>query len=152
VKMLADKKISLRLDTDLADKLEGYASHERVPVSFVLRHLVLRFFAGPLPDLRGSALGASSKGRFASEESARRRVALGARAEVANVEFEKRVCALFDDFRGQGLDMKEAAKRTNFALKAKNDPWATYEVIASVLRKAGRFRRSKEQQGKQADV
>ena len=141
MKTLSEKKLSLRLDSELAHKLENYAVKERVPVSFVLRHLVLRFFASPLPDLRGTALGTSHKGRFASEEAAQRRSAAAARAERETAEFEKRVCALFDDFRGQGLDMKEAAKRTNFAMKEKKHPWATYEVIASVLRKAGRFRR-----------
>jgi hypothetical protein len=143
VKNLADKKISLRLDTDLADKLEGYAAKERVPVSFVLRHLVLRFFASPLPEFRGSALGTTPKGRFSSEEAALRRSAALARTERDNAEFETRVFTLFDNFTGQGFDMKEAAKRTNFAMKEKKHPWATYEVIASVLRKSGRFRRVK---------
>ena len=141
MKMPAEKKISLRLDSLLAEKLEDYASHERVPVSFVLRHLVLRFFAAPLPELRGTALGTSPTSRFSSEKADQRRSAAAVRTESAIAEFNKLVCSLFDDFRGNGLDVKEAAKRTNFAMKEKKHPWATYEVIASVLRKSGRFRR-----------
>ncbi len=41
--MNLDKKISLRLDSALVDELQNYASRERVPVSFVVRHLVIRF-------------------------------------------------------------------------------------------------------------
>ena len=143
VKPLTDKKISLRLDSELADKLENYAVNERVPVSFVLRHLVLRFFASPAPEFRGSALGTSPTSRFSSEKADQRRSAAAVRADLEKTSFEKKVCALFDDFRGIGLDTKEAAKRTNFALKDQKHPWASYEVIADIIRKSGRFRKQK---------
>ena len=131
-----DKKISLRLDGRLCEKLQDFASRERVPVSSVVRHLVLRFFdgkqspstapfLGPVPSVRSSGL------------------TLPTRVEQLHAEFRKTVCALFDGFQAQGLDAKEAAKRTNFALKEKNHPWATYETVAGVLRKAGRFRKAK---------
>lgn len=41
--MQLDRKITLRLDEDLVTELQDYARKERVSVSFVLRHLVLRF-------------------------------------------------------------------------------------------------------------
>ncbi len=143
MKPLTDKKISLRLDSELADKLENYAVNERVPVSFVLRHLVLRFFASPLLNFGGLLwvllpLAASLQKRPTSAALRRR-----CRAELEKTSFEKKVCTLFDDFRGIGLDTKEAAKRTNFALKDQKHPWASYEVIADIIRKSGRFRKQK---------
>lgn len=151
------KKISLRLDAELVEGLQDYANRERVPVSYVLRHLVLRFLRpAPPVDLPGPALGidAGGQGRFAPEGAEARRDAVSAHtsprrfadpddAERERVKFRDEACALFDGFRDQGLDMKEAAKRTNFALKAKKHPWAVYELVAGVLRKAGRFRKAK---------
>ena len=55
--------------------------------------------------------------------------------------FTVKVVALFDGFTAAGCDHIEATKRTNRALKAESHPWATYEVVASVLRKAGKFRK-----------
>jgi hypothetical protein len=127
------KKLTFRLDTALVERLELHADRERVPVSYVLRHLVLRFLScktenalqnPPAPVLRG----------VAGFDLAAKRQA----------EFSAEVCALFDGFRGQGLDAREAAKRTNFALKAKNHPWATYDVVADEIRKTGRFRKDRK--------
>jgi hypothetical protein len=124
----ANKKLSLRLDLELVERLQDYADQERVPVSYVLRHLVLRFLSDPKkatdrprPALRG----------VAGPDLVAKRQA----------EFSVEVCALFDGFRKQGFDMREATKRTNHALKAKNHPWATYEVIASTIRETGRLRK-----------
>jgi hypothetical protein len=122
------KKISLRLDTELVERLEDYAGRERVPVSYVLRHLLMRFLSDPTKD--------TSRPRSAS-----RVVAGPDLVAKRQAEFSVEVCALFDGFRKQGLDMRESTKRTNYALKDKNHPCATYEVIASVLRETGRFRR-----------
>ena len=57
--------------------------------------------------------------------------------------FRQRCCSLFDGFIRQGLDVKEATKRTNFAMKDKGHPWATFDVISKELRDAGRFRKVK---------
>jgi len=147
-----EKKISLRLDAELVDSLQALADRERVPLSYVLRHLVLRFLRPDPPGaLRGWVpLGAVStqaqaggQSRFAAEGAEARRIAASDRAKREQALFEEKVFALFDGFREQGLDMKEATKRTNYALKEKKHPWATYEVIADVLRKSGRFRKPK---------
>jgi len=50
MRVSAGKKLSLRLDTELVERLQDYADRERVPVSFVLRHLVLRFLSDPTKD------------------------------------------------------------------------------------------------------
>lgn len=41
--LVMEKKISLRLDVKLVERLQDFADRERVPVSYVLRHLVIRF-------------------------------------------------------------------------------------------------------------
>jgi hypothetical protein len=121
------KKVSLRLDPELSERLHLYASRERVPVSHVLRHLVLRFLSES-PKVGGQA------------SPALRGVSAPAVSDL-HKEFTEKVCSLFDDFRRQGYDAKESAKRVNFALKAKKHPWATYEVIAGIIRSTGRFRK-----------
>lgn len=128
------KKLSLRLDGDLVERLEDYASRERVPVSWVLRHLVLRFLSSPDKDDKPA-------------RSALPRVAAPDAITREQNDFRDRCCALFDGFRAQGLDARESAKRTNFALKEKRHPWATYEVVADVLRKEGRFRKVRLKRG-----
>jgi hypothetical protein len=130
----SDKKLSLRLDGELVERLQDYASRERVPVSYVLRHLVLRFLSDPTTETHRTP--PSRTGVPAPELVARRQA-----------EFSDKVCALFDDFRSQGHDVRESAKRTNFALKAKKHPWATYEVVADILRQAGRFRKDRRKGG-----
>jgi hypothetical protein len=130
----SDKKLSLRLDGELVDRLQDYASRERVPVSYVLRHLVLRFLSDPTKETHRTPparTGAPAPGLV----------------EKRQVEFSAQVCALFDGFRSQGHDARESAKRTNFALKAKKHPWATYEVVADILRQAGRFRKDRRKGG-----
>lgn len=121
------KKISLRLDNDLVKRLEGYAARERVPVSYVLRHLVIRFLEqSPSPPVRPVIAGwrreSPDVGKF-------------------EAEFRAAVCALFDGFIAAGLDEKEATRRTNSALKERKHPWATYDVVLKVLRDEGRFRK-----------
>jgi hypothetical protein len=65
--------------------------------------------------------------------------------KVADLQaaFREEVLSLFDGFVSQGLDAKEAVKRSNFALKAQNNPWATYETVLSVVRAAGRLRKKR---------
>jgi hypothetical protein len=127
----ASRKISLRLDVDLAERLQFYADQERVPVSQVLRHLVLRF------------LPSDTEKEVRPSIPTARGVADAGLSERRQDEFSSQVCVIFDEFRAQGLDAKEAAKRTNFRLKDHKHPWATYEVIADILRKAGKFRKVK---------
>ena len=138
--MKQEKKISLRLDGELVERPQDYAGRERVPVSHVLRHLVLRFLSDPSTEPHQAP-------------PARRTVPDAALIARKQEDFRNEVCALFDGFRKQGYDQKESTKRANFALKDKRHPWATYEVIASVLRKTGRLRKAKiPDRGKTPDV
>lgn len=56
---------------------------------------------------------------------------------------QETACKVFDGLIRQGLDIKEATKRTNKTLKATGHPWASFEVVSDLLRKSGRFRRMK---------
>ena len=67
--------------------------------------------------------------------------------QAANSGFRNEVCTLFDDFIHQGLTRNEAIKRVNSTLKGQNSPWASWDIITSVLRSEGRFRRSKGVRG-----
>lgn len=127
---LKTKKISLRLDRPLADRLQDRADRDRVPVSYLLRHLVLRFL-GESKDKEPPALPALRGVPGA---------ALLTRSERLQEEFREEVCTLFDSFLAQGVESKEAIKRVNLALKDKKHPWATFEVVAGVLRSQGRLR------------
>jgi len=55
--------------------------------------------------------------------------------------FQKKVCEIFDALIGQGLERKEAVKRTGQALREQNHPWANRDSVLHVLRAAGRLRR-----------
>ena len=126
------RKISLRLDADLADRLQFRADSERVPVSYLLRHCVLRLLAGDSPEISTSA---PRRRRESPAEPM-------TRAEQLQGEFRTLVCSTFDALIRSGCDSKEAVKRTNSALKERKHPWATHDVISHVLRQAGRFRKS----------
>lgn len=132
------RKISLRLDAELADRLQDRADRERVPVSYLLRHLVLRLLGEPQASGVAPSPAAPSPA-WRHEQAA----SMKTRTEQLQAEFRNEVCSTFDDFVKQGCDPKEAAKRTNSALKAKNHPWASHEVVTGVLRKSGRFRKSR---------
>lgn len=130
------RKISLRLDSDLAERLQMRADRERVPVSHLLRHLILRLL-GELQQPE-TAPSSSPSPSWRKESAA----ALKTRSEQLRDEFRAEVCSMFDNLVKQGCDSKEATKRINFTLKVRKHPWATYEVISSVIRKTGRFRKS----------
>jgi hypothetical protein len=122
--MKLEKKISLRLDLELVEWLQACADRERVPLSFVFRHLVLRF--------RENSVEKTGSFRKAEKEPA-------AFAKM-EVDFQKEVCALYDGFLSSGSDEKSALSLTNLTLKGKLHPWANYEAVRTVLRGAGRFR------------
>ena len=138
------KKITVRLDDELVEGLQAFADQERVSVSQVLRHLVLRFLRPSPPGaplVSQEQIQPMGEGRLSPEVSEERRCAAFIRTEGERDKFTREVLSLFDGFRSQGYDPLESTKRTNFALKERKHPWATYEVIADVIRKTGRFRR-----------
>lgn len=58
-------------------------------------------------------------------------------------DFHKAVFYHFDSFIDQGLEPKEAVKRTNKALKDAEHPWATYDVVRTILSASGRLKKQK---------
>ncbi|HET6420322.1 MAG TPA: hypothetical protein VFG19_09210 [Geobacteraceae bacterium] len=117
------QKVSFRIHADLVDRLQDFAVRERVSVSQVLCHLVIRFFSG------------------SPEPSSFRCLHSPDLVAKKHDDFRDKCCTLFDDFKRQGFDTNESIKRTNFALKAVSHPWASYEVVSTTLRSAGRFRK-----------
>jgi hypothetical protein len=112
-----------------------------VVLSIAMPEGMTRAFLSLLQSLHGFFRFAELKERvLKSEEKAVSPSELEKRQGI-RTEFEQEVCRIFDELAGQGVDRKEAVKRTNQALKAKNHPWATHEAVTAVLRSAGRFRK-----------
>lgn len=82
-------------------------------------------------DIKARAVSAQVKVRSPEDQ---------AKCERLQASFREDVLSLFDGFIGQGLDAKEAVKRTNSGLKAQGNPWATYDIVLGVVRSSGRFR------------
>jgi hypothetical protein len=61
--------------------------------------------------------------------------------------FNSECLQLFDDFVKQGHEKREAVKLTNFALKAKNSPYASNYIVEKTLRAAGRLRKNCSKDG-----
>lgn len=114
-----------------------------VYVSFALPEGMTRLFVSFLQSMAGFFRFVDIKARSASAIVKAHDPAEREQVEVMQKDFHKEVCEIYDGLRGQGLDMKEATKRTNSALKAKKHPWATFETVQKVLRSEGRFRRQK---------
>lgn len=55
--------------------------------------------------------------------------------------FTNEVCMIFDELLKSGLDRRTALKQTNSALKAQNNPYATYYIVEKTLRATGRLRK-----------
>lgn len=127
------------LDFHISGARDGY-----VYLSFALPEGMTRVFVSLLQSLHGFFRFVDLKARVATIE--RKAVDPAEIRERQNLqaEFRSEVCRVFDEFRGQGLEVKEAVKRTNSALKAAGNPWATHAVVSDVLRGAGRFRRGGE--------
>ncbi len=123
------------LDFHVSGARNGY-----VYLSLALPEGMTTAFVSLLQSLHGFFRFADLKARVATIE---RKVVdpgeIQGRRDLQN-KFRDDVCRIFDEFRAQGLDPKEATKRTNSALKASGNPWATYAVVSEVLRGAGRFR------------
>jgi hypothetical protein len=112
------------LDFRVTGSSNGY-----VLLSIAMPEGMTRVFVSFLESMHGffrfvdlKARAASSEVKVTDPEEIKRR-------DLLQVEFREQVCALFDDFIRQGLSPKEAVKRTNSALKAKNHPWATYVML-----------------------
>ncbi|ANA40300.1 hypothetical protein [Geobacter anodireducens] len=114
-----------------------------VYVSFALPEGMTRLFVSFLQSMAGFFRFVDIKARSASAIVKAHDPAELEKVEVMQKDFHKEVCEIFDQLTADGVEVKEAVRRTNSALKASGSPWATYETISSVLRSAGRFRRRK---------
>lgn len=114
-----------------------------VYVSFALPEGMTRVFVSFLQSMAGFFRFVDIKARSASAVVKAHDPAQRAEVERLQAAFRDEVCEIFDGFRVQGLDVKEAVKRTNSTLKARQHPWATFETVQKVLRSEGRFRRQK---------
>lgn len=55
--------------------------------------------------------------------------------------FRNDVLRIFDELVSQGVEVKEAVKRTNRAMKEQKHPWATHDLVSRVLSSSGRFKK-----------
>lgn len=123
------------LDFHVSGARDGF-----VFLTIALPEGMTRVFVSMLESMSGFFRFIDIKARAAVGQSKAHDPALKLQAEKNQVEFRNEVLSLFDGFIGQGLEPKEAVKRTNSALKARNNPWATHEVVQGVVRASGRFR------------
>jgi hypothetical protein len=126
------------VDFHVSGAKDGY-----VFLSIALPEGMTRAFVTLLESLVGlvRVIDVKSRAAIAQKKAAMVDPAELKKREDRQAAFRKRVCSLFDDFIAEGLEVNDAVKRTNQALKAKNHPWATYEMVKSTLRASGRFRK-----------
>lgn len=67
--------------------------------------------------------------------------------ETRHAAFKAKIISRYDGYIADGCDAVEATKKTNASLKAEGHPWATFEVVKGILRKAGKFRKHRKRQG-----
>jgi uncharacterized protein (UPF0335 family) len=113
----------------------------RLILSIAMPEGMIQGFTSLLQSLHGFFRFAELKERISKYEEKAFAPGEVERRREFQTEFQQEVCRIFDELAGQGLERKEAVKRTNQALKAKKHPWATHEAVLSVLRSAGRFRK-----------
>lgn len=128
------------LDFHVSGAKDGY-----VCLSIALPEGMTRGFVSMLESLCCFMRAVDVKSRSASAYAKVMDPAFLEERERLHEEFKREVCALFDGFTSQGVERKEAIKRTNASLKASGSPWATFDTVQGVLRSCGRFRRAKVQ-------
>ena len=127
------------LDFHVSGARDGY-----VFLSIALPEGMTRAFTSMLESLSGFFRCIDIKSRSAVAQNKVHDPALRDQVEQNQAEFRETVCRIFDELTGQGLEVKEAVKRTNSALKDQGHPWATHGIVSQVLRSMGRFRKLKE--------
>jgi len=123
------------LDYHVSDVRDGY-----VFLSLALPVGMTKAFVSFLESMSGFFRFIDIKSRAVSAQVKVRSPEDQAKCDRLQATFREDVLCLFDGFIGQGLDAKEAVKRTNAALKAQHNPWATYDIVLGVVRSSGRFR------------
>lgn len=137
ISAILTRKLTLRLSSSHARKIEDEAARHRVSVGWLLRHLVIRYLEGLTPIGMGDAKGGRPRRALPSSLN------IPDQAEKMQREFSRLACSLYDGFRSDGCEIIESVKRTNFALKELSHPWATYDIVSQAIRSTGRFRKSK---------
>ncbi|AJE04862.1 hypothetical protein [Geobacter pickeringii] len=126
------------VDFHVSGAQDGY-----VFLSVALPEGMTRGFVTLLESLCGFMRAVDVKSRSASAQARAMDPAKIKERDQRQADFREEVCTLFDSFTAQGMERKEAVKRTNSALKASGSPWASYDVVLSVLRSCGRLRKVK---------
>ncbi len=117
---------------------EGY-----VCLSVVMPDGMIRAFMTMLRSLHGFFRQIDIKAGHANSQSRTLDPQEVERRHQLQEDYRTEVCSLFDEFTRQGLPSNEAVKKTNAAMKKRNHPWATHDLITSALRSEGRFRKKK---------
>lgn len=112
-----------------------------VQLSVVLPQGMTRAFVGLLESLTGLVRFVDHKAVCAAAEFKAVDLDELAQRQQVREDYRQQVCALFDGFTASGSDRKAAIRETSRALKAKNHPWATLDLVTLTLRECGRFRR-----------
>ncbi len=111
-----------------------------VCLSVVMPDTLTRGFVTFLESMLGLMKTADQRTRSAVRQSQPVDLEALAAKEQFKTAFVDRVCTTFDTLTGQGMARNEAISAVNSALKAENHPWATYELIRSILSSSGRLR------------
>jgi hypothetical protein len=130
-------------DFEVSEIRDGY-----VVLSLALPEGMVRVFAAMLESMSGLFKFMDRKVKIAAtvEKSRQRTIdpAIKAFNDKARQDFKDKVGSLYNGFLDQGHTSAEAVKLTNSTLKAKNHPWAGYEMVKSVLSSTGQFKKKKE--------
>ena len=125
-----------QLDFYVSGAKDGY-----VCVSVALPEGMTRAFVTLLESMHGFFRCVDIKARSAVAQVKAEDPSFKAEVEKLQSDYREKCCEIFDGFRKQGHDKLEALKLTNRALKEKGHPWATYEIVMTALRSAGRLRK-----------
>lgn len=129
-------------DLEVSEIRDGY-----VVLSLALPEGMTRVFVSMLESMSGLFRFMDHKIKVAAsvQKSQQRTIdpAIRDHARDQQEDFKKQACDLYDGFIAAGHSSAEALKLSNSALKAKNHPWASYDVIKSLIRSTGRFRKKK---------
>jgi len=115
----------------------------QVCMSVVMPNEMLQSFSMLLESMGGFFRVVNGKARSSSASIKAHDLDKIAEHEKVADAFRSEVCTLFDSFIRKGLDSKEAIKRTNATLKLQNNPWASWYIVETTLRAAGRLRKPK---------
>lgn len=126
------------IDVRLVEARNGYAQ-----LSVVLPVEMTRHFAELMESMSGLFRCSDRKARLKLSSQRVLDADQHAKNKADRKAYSERICALFDDFIGQGLTRNEAISRTNSSLKEQKHPWASYDLVKQTLRDSGRFRKQK---------